>query len=154
MENFGTYNNNASVNNGTAHGPGYSGGSGLTAAITLPAGETVSNDYHVYAIEWSQNSIQWFVDGVPYHTVTSASIPSGTQWVFNAPFFLLLNLAIGGPSTFLGTPDPTAPFPNQDMLVDYVRVYETESRRWTVHQHRRRNRCGHRRSRAGPRQPG
>lgn len=127
MENFGTFNNNASVNNGTAHGPGYSGGSGLTAPITLPAGETVSNGFHVYAIDWSENSIQWYVDGVLYHTVTSADIPSGTQWVFNAPFFLLLNLAIGGPSTFLGTPDPNAPFPNQDMLVDYVRVYEATS---------------------------
>src|ERR1022692_174674 len=124
MENFGTFNNNASVNNGTAHGPGYSGGNGLSAPITLPAGETVSNNYHVYALEWSQNSMQWFVDGVLYHTVTSASIPSGDQWVFNAHFFILLNLAIGGPSTFLGTPDPNAPFPNQDMLVDYVRVYQ------------------------------
>src|ERR1035438_2040418 len=127
MENFGTFNNNASVNNGTAHGPGYSGGNGLTAPITLPPGETVSNNYHVYALEWSQNSIQWFVDGVLYHTVTTASIPSGDQWVFNAPFFILLNLAIGGPSTFLGTPDPNAPFPNQDMLVDYVRVYQAAS---------------------------
>jgi uncharacterized protein (TIGR03437 family) len=124
MENFGTFQNNASINNGTAHGPGYSGGNGLAAAITLPAGETVSNNYHVYAIEWSQDSIQWFVDGVAYHTVTPASIPAGDQWVFNAPFFILLNLAIGGPTTFLGTPDPNAPFPNQDMLVDYVRVYQ------------------------------
>jgi uncharacterized protein (TIGR03437 family) len=127
MENFGTFNNNASINNGTAHGPGYSGANGLGAPIILPAGETVSNGFHVYSIDWSENSIQWYVDSVLYHTVTSASIPSGTQWVFNAPFFLLLNLAIGGPSTFLGTPDPNAPFPNQDMLVDYVRVYEATS---------------------------
>jgi uncharacterized protein (TIGR03437 family) len=124
MENFGTFNNNASVNNGTAHGPGYSGANGLTAAITLPAGETVSNNYHVYSIEWSENSIQWFVDGVAYHTVTPDTVPAGDQWVFNAPFFILLNLAIGGPTTFLGTPDPNAPFPNQEMLVDYVRVYQ------------------------------
>jgi len=124
MENFGTYNNNASVNNGTAHGPGYSGANGITAAITLPFGETVYDDYHIYAMEWSQNSIQFFVDGVEYHTVTPASIPAGDQWVFNAPFFILLNLAIGGPTTFLGTPDPNAPFPNQDLVADYVRVYQ------------------------------
>jgi len=124
MENFGTFNNNASVNNGTAHGPGYSGANGIGASITLPFGETVYDDFHVYTIEWSQNSIQWFVDGALYHTVTPASIPAGDQWVYNAPFFLLLNLAIGGPSTFLGTPDPTAPFPNQDLVVDYVRVYQ------------------------------
>jgi uncharacterized protein (TIGR03437 family) len=124
MENFGTFNNNASINNGTAHGPGYSGGSGLTAAATLPFGETVYDDYHIYSIQWSQDSIQWFLDGALYHTVTTASIPAGDQWVYNAPFFILLNLAIGGPGTFLGTPDPNAPFPNQEMLVDYVRVYQ------------------------------
>ena len=124
MENFGTFNNNLSINNGTAHGPGYSGGNGITQAYTLPFGETVSDDFHVYAIEWSQNSVEFFVDGASYHKVTPASLPSGANWVFNNPFFILLNLAIGGPNTFLGTPDPNAPFPNQDMLVDYVRVYQ------------------------------
>ena len=124
MENFGTFANNATVNNGTAHGPGYSGANGLTAAYTLPFGEQVAGDYHVYAVEWSPNSIEWFVDGASYHTVTPATIPAGQQWVFNAPFFILLNLAIGGESTFLGTPDPNAPFPEQDLLVDYVRVYQ------------------------------
>ena len=125
MENFGTFNNNASINNGTAHGPGYSGNSGLTASYQLPFGQTVYDDYHLYAVEWSQDSIEWFVDGASYHKVTPASLPAGTQWVFNSPFFLLLNLAIGGPSTFLGTPDPNSPFPQQDMLVDYVRVYQS-----------------------------
>ncbi len=127
MENFGTFNNNVSTNNGTAHGPGYSGGNGISHSYTLPFGEKVADDYHVYAIEWSQNSIVWFVDGTAYHTVTPASIPAGDQWVFNAPFFILLNLAIGGPNTFLGTPDPNAPFPPQDMLVDYVRIYQQTS---------------------------
>lgn len=124
MENFGTFHNNASINNGTAHGPGYSGGNGIGESIPLPFGETVYDDYHVYALEWSHDSMQWFVDGALFHTVTPASIPAGDQWVFNAPFFILLNLAIGGPSTFLGTPDPNAPFPNQDLVVDYVRVYQ------------------------------
>ena len=124
MENFGTYDNNASINNGTAHGPGYSGASGLGAPVTLPFGETVYDDYHLYVIEWSPNSISWYVDGPPaYHTVTPASLPAGAGWVFNAPFFLLLNLAIGGSTTFLGTPDSSVSFP-QDMLVDYVRVYQ------------------------------
>ncbi len=124
MENFGTFANNASVNNGTAHGPGYSGANGITQSYTLPFGEQVAGDYHVYSIEWSKNSIVWYVDGTSYHTVTPASIPAGDQWVFNAPFFILLNLAIGGPTTFLGTPNPDAPFPPQEMLVDYVRVYQ------------------------------
>ena len=124
MENFGTYNNNISTNNGTAHGPGYSGDNGIGESYTLPYGEKVAGDFHVYAIEWSQDSIEWFLDGASYHKVTPASLPPGTQWVFNNPFFILLNLAIGGPTTFLGTPDPGAPFPEQDMLVDYVRVYQ------------------------------
>src|SRR5207245_501960 len=51
-------------------------------------------------------------------------LPAGRQWVFNNKFFVLLNLAIGGRTTFLGWPDPNAPFPPQDMLVDYVRVYQ------------------------------
>jgi uncharacterized protein (TIGR03437 family) len=124
MENFGTFNNNETVNNGTAHGPGYSGSNGIGKAYTLPFGEKVENDYHIYSIEWSQDSVEWFVDGVSYHKVTPASLPAGTQWVYNNPFFILLNLAIGGPQTFLGTPDPNAPFAPQDMLVDYVRVYQ------------------------------
>src|SRR6266478_130434 len=124
MENFGTFNNNASINNGTAHGPGYSGGNGIGKSYTLPFGEKVADDYHVYAIEWSQDSIEWFVDGASYHKATPASLPAGRQWVFNNRLFILLNLAIGGPTTFLGRPDPNAPFPPQDMLVDYVRVYE------------------------------
>lgn len=124
MENFGTFNNNVSVNNGTAHGPGYSGADGIGTSYTLPFGEKVIDDYHVYAIEWSQDSVEWFVDGASYHKVTPTSLPAGRQWVFNNPFFILLNLAIGGPSTFLGKPDPNAPFPPQDMVVDYVRVYQ------------------------------
>ena len=73
------------------------------------------------------------MDGTLYHTVTPSDKPAGDQWVFNDPFFILLNLAIGGPEangspgTFLGSPDPTAPFPNQDLVVDYVRVYQTEA---------------------------
>jgi uncharacterized protein (TIGR03437 family) len=125
MENFGTFHNNVSVNNGTAHGPGYSGANGISKSYTLPFGQKVSDDFHLYAIEWSQDSVEWFVDGASYHKITPTSIPAGQNWVFNNPFFILLNLAIGGKSTFLGTPDPNAPFPPQDMLVDYVRVYQT-----------------------------
>jgi beta-glucosidase len=133
MENFGTFNNNASVNNGTIHGPANSSAvppdyppSGVGASTTLPFGETVYDDYHVYAVEWSQNSIQFFVDGLAYETVTPAALPAGALWAFNSPFFLLLNVAIGGPSTFLGTPGASVTFP-QDMLVDYVRVYQANT---------------------------
>ena len=128
MENFGTYGavNDVAINNGTAHGPTATGSSTDYSAggqYTLPLGELVADDYHVYAIQWSENSVAFYVDNALYYTATPSAVPAG-QWEFNAPFFILLNLAIGGPNTFLGTPDPAAPFPNQDMLVDYVRVYQ------------------------------
>lgn len=124
MEAFGTFHTSGNSTGGTAHGPGYSGGSGIGKIYTFPAGQTIYDDFHVYSIEWRPDAVEWFVDGVSYHKITPASLPAGKQWVFNAPFFILLNLAIGGPTTFLGTPDKNAPFPAQDMLVDYVRVYE------------------------------
>jgi beta-glucosidase len=132
MENFGAFGNvnDTSINNGTAHGPLTPVGSGnysdysAGGKYTLPLGETVSDDYHVYGIQWSENSVAFYVDGALYYTATPSVVPSG-EWVFNGnPSFILLNLAIGGPSTFLGTPSASAPFPNQDMLVDYVRVYQ------------------------------
>lgn len=123
MENFGTFQNNAGANNGIPHGPGYSTDSALPARFTLPFGEMVYDDYHVYAVEWSSNAVTWYVDGTPYHTLTPATLPAGARWVFNAPFFLLLDVAVGGPNAFLGTPDSTVAFP-QDLLVDYIRVYQ------------------------------
>jgi uncharacterized protein (TIGR03437 family) len=126
MENFGTFNNNASINNGTPHGPGFTNVESLSKAYTLPWGETVYDDYHVYSLQWSPNSVVWYVDGAAYNTLTPATLPSGGTWVFNAPFFLLLNLAIGGPGTFLGTPNSSVTFP-QNLVVDYVRVYQATS---------------------------
>jgi len=130
MENFGVYENvdNTSVNNGTIHGPGPVPTSdyppfGVGTSTTLPFGETVYDDFHTYAIEWTTDSIEFFFDGLSYQKLTPASLPAGSTWVFNAPFFILINLAIGGPSTFLGTPDASVTFP-KDMLVDYVRVYQ------------------------------
>ena len=129
MENFGTYGNvnDLAINNGTAHGPVATGSSTDYSAggrYSMPLGQTVSDDYHVYAIQWSANSVAFYVDGSLYYTATPSTVPAG-QWVFNNPYFILLNLAIGGSNTFLGYPDPNQPFPNQDLLVDYVRVYQT-----------------------------
>jgi len=105
---------------GTAHGPGYSGGSGIGGPYSLPGNATFADAFHVYAIEWTTNSIKWFVDGVQYFSIAPASLPSGTSWVFTAPQFVLLNLAVGG--QWPGNPDGTTVFPQQ-MVVDYVRVY-------------------------------
>lgn len=118
MENIGR---EPKVVHGTVHGPGYSGASGLGAPYQLPNGAAFAKDFHVFAIEWEPQAIRWYVDGRHYHTLTPANLPAGSRWVFDHPFFLLLNLAVGG--NWPGEPDATTKFP-QKMLVDYVRVYE------------------------------
>jgi beta-glucanase (GH16 family) len=120
MENIGSQ---PSVNHGSAHGPGYSGGQALTASYTLPAGAKFADDFHIFALEWEMNTLRFYVDDTLYETRTPADLPAGKTWVFDHPFFLLLNVAVGG--TFPGNPDNTTQFP-QTMLVDYVRVYEMQ----------------------------
>jgi beta-glucanase (GH16 family) len=102
---------------GTIQGPGYSGGGGFGGLYDF--GVPAFNDYHTFTVEWEPDEIRWFVDGIRYHTATPADVPG--EWVFNDPFFLLLNLAAGG--NFAGPVDPGLVFP-QSMLVDYVRVYQ------------------------------
>jgi beta-glucanase (GH16 family) len=103
---------------GTIHGPGYSGGAsfGRTHHFDVP----VADDFHTFSIEWQPDRIDWFVDGLLYHSATPANV-APNQWVFNHPFFLIMNLAVGG--NFGGPLDPNVQFP-QSMLVDYVRVYQ------------------------------
>jgi beta-glucanase (GH16 family) len=105
---------------GTLHGPGYAGSDGLSASYHLPNGQRFSEDFHVFAVEWSPRLIQFFVDGISYKARTPADLPPGSNWVFDYDFYLLLNLAVGG--NWPGYPDVTTIFP-QLMLVDYVRVY-------------------------------
>ncbi len=117
MENIGR---EPAIVHGTLHGPGYSGDKGIGALFTLPRARRVADDYHRFAIEWEPNVIRWYVDGKLYETKTPADLPAGTKWVYDHPFFIILNLAIGG--AWPGKPDATTIFP-QTMLVDYVRVY-------------------------------
>lgn len=117
MENVGK---EPTLVHGTIHGPGYSGKGGISFAFPSPGGKPFSKGFHVYTVEWLPDSIKFFVDDSLYGTVTPASLPEGTVWVYNHPFFLLLNLAVGG--GWPGNPDATTSFP-QTMLVDWVRVY-------------------------------
>jgi beta-glucanase (GH16 family) len=117
MENIGS---EPSTNRGTVHGPGYSGGSGLTGAYTLPSGQVFSDDYHVFSIDWSPTAISFSVDGNVYETQTPSNAPAGAPWVFTHPFFILLNMAVGG--DYPGNPNSNTVFP-QTMLIDYVRIY-------------------------------
>jgi beta-glucanase (GH16 family) len=118
MENIGR---EPSTVHGTIHGPGYSGANGIGAPFNLPGNRKFFDDFHVYAAEWTENKIAFYVDGKLFKSITPAELPpSGAKWVYDHPFFIILNLAIGG--NWGGAPDETTVFP-QAMLVDYVRVY-------------------------------
>ncbi|MFD5896748.1 MULTISPECIES: family 16 glycosylhydrolase [unclassified Streptomyces] len=103
---------------GTLHGPGYSGSGGIGAGYSLPGGQAFADAFHTFAIDWSPNSIRWSVDGNVFQTRTPADL-GGREWVFNKPFFLILNLAVGG--YWPGDPNSSTPFPST-LTVDYVRV--------------------------------
>lgn len=118
MENIGR---EPAIAHGTLHGPGYSGANGIGRADTLSSG-AYADDFHIYAVEWGPNEIKWFVDGRQYHRMTPADLPSGAKWVFDHPFFLIMNVAVGG--GWPGDPDASSTFPQQ-MIVDYVRAYRS-----------------------------
>ncbi|MCB8942409.1 MAG: family 16 glycosylhydrolase [Ardenticatenaceae bacterium] len=103
---------------GTIHGPGYSGGASF--GNTYDFGVPVSQTAHTYAVEWGPDEIHWYVDGINYHSAIPSDV-APNEWVYNHPFFIILNVAIGG--NFGGAIDPDIPFP-QTMAVDYVRVYQ------------------------------
>jgi beta-glucanase (GH16 family) len=114
MENFGI---NQHAVQGTVHGPGYSGASGITGS--LETASPLANRFHLFSVLWEPGAIRWYCDEMPYHTVTPASL-RGHRWVFDDDFYLLINVAVGGnPSA---PPDSSTEFP-QVMLIDYIRVY-------------------------------
>jgi beta-glucanase (GH16 family) len=100
-----------------AHGPGMNYGD----AFSLPDGQSVA-DWHTYTVVWSPYNIEWQVDGQTTRTLTKAE--AGDGWVFDHPFYILLNLAVGG--SWPGDPDPATVFPGR-MLVDYVRVSQPDA---------------------------
>jgi beta-glucanase (GH16 family) len=103
----------------TVHGARFHGAAGITGAYTLPRG-SLADAPHVFAIEWEPGVIRWYVDDVLYHTVTPRDLPDPAEWPFDKPFFIILNLAVGG--NWPGDPVASTPFPAQ-LRVDYVRVY-------------------------------
>jgi beta-glucanase (GH16 family) len=107
---------------GTIHGPGYSGGQSYGQTYDL--GRPVADDFHTYAVEWQPNKIVWYFNGIQYHQATpNDAFLQGKQWVFNHPFYMLLNVAVGG--NFGGPVGADTVFP-QSTLVDYVRLYQPE----------------------------
>ncbi len=110
---------NTNITSGALHGPGYSGGGNIGGQLVQS--QAVNLNYHVYAIEWSPDDVKWFVDSNNFLTVTRDQVQTRGQWVYDHPFFILLNVAVGG--AWPGYPDGTSQFP-QRMYVDYVRVYQ------------------------------
>jgi beta-glucanase (GH16 family) len=122
MENVGK---EPGINHGSLHGPSSTNPtSDQTATITLPAGQKLANDFHVYAVEWEPDAVRFYLDSNLYATFTAAQWPAGGTWVFDHRFFLILNVAVGG--DWPGSPDTGTMFP-QRMLVDYVRVYKRKT---------------------------
>jgi len=115
MENRGQ---EPTITNGSLHGPGYSAGLAITKAYDLQD-DRLDTGFHVFGIEWGPEYINYYIDDVLYNQITPEDVTG--EWVFDQPFYIIINLAVGG--TFVGPPDDQTSFP-QTMLVDYVRVYK------------------------------
>ena len=106
---------------GSLHGPSTTTRtSDATSIFTLPAGQAFADDFHLFAVEWERGVVRFYVDSNLYATFTESQWPAGGTWVFDHPFFIILNVAVGG--NWPGSPDSTTVFPRH-LLVDYVRVY-------------------------------
>lgn len=143
MENAGS---KPTIVSGALHGPGYSGGTPILKKYDL-VNERVDTGFHIYGMEWGPDYVNFYVDDVLYNQITPEDLlddpfpefykdvftdpveyelykEKWNQWVYDQPFFMLLNLAVGG--NFDGSPNDETVFP-QTMLVDYVRVYKNSN---------------------------
>ncbi len=116
MENNGR---DPSIISGTLHGPGYAGPAGIAAELRLFPGGSAADVFHVYSVDWTAQSIVWSVDGRIFQTIRKGD-PRVGAWVFNRPYYILLNLAVGSEDP--GYPDESTSFPAK-LVIDYVRVY-------------------------------
>jgi beta-glucanase (GH16 family) len=114
-------------NEGSVHGTGFTGGTGLGTQYNFPSGQTAGGEFHTYGMIWSPNNVQYYIDSPSniYATYTTSSLTplnDGAVWPFDGgqSNFIILNLAIGG--DYPGPPNSSTPFPSE-MLVDYVRIY-------------------------------
>lgn len=105
------------------HFPGHSGSNPITQTFGYER-QRFDTSFHTFAVEWDELKIDFFVDDVLYRRVLTSEAEGG-QWVFDHPFFILLNVAVGG--DFVGSPTTGTKFP-QNLYVDYVRVYKRRSR--------------------------
>lgn len=114
-----------STTSATVHGPGYSGGNGISRTFTFPDGGRIDDGaFHTYGMTSSPNRIEFYRDdpAKPFSVVTPADLPPDAKWVFDHPFYVILNFAVGE-AGFAGSTDATTPA-SGTMWVDYVRFYQ------------------------------
>lgn len=98
---------------------------------TVDAKDNFADQYHTYACDWEPGKITWYIDGVKYHEESDwFSAKSGQGEVtypapFDQPFYMILNLAVGG--SWVGYPDESTTYDDQEFAIDYVKVYQKDS---------------------------
>jgi beta-glucanase (GH16 family) len=120
MENKGS---EPTISSSAVHGPGYSGNTPFQHR-QVQTNANLTDDFHIYTVEWDVGSVRFYVDNVAHFAVSSDEMSHYGRPILNQPYFLILNLAVGG--HFDGDPNSDAIFP-ATMLVDYVRVYKAGS---------------------------
>lgn len=119
---------------GAVHGPGYAGAESRGFTYTLPAGEAASG-WHTYRLDWTPDALAWSVDGVQVYSLLRVTLALHDQpWVFDHPYFIVLNLALGGHYPYsinrtdasagncYGLPQATIDALPKQVQVDWVRV--------------------------------
>ena len=104
---------------GTVHGPWPWAQHGVSASARRTA--SLAAGFHVYGMEWTPDRIRFILDGSVYQTITPADLRAGAAWPFKHPYFLLMDLAVGG--EWAGSPKSSTLFPAR-MVVDWVRVWQ------------------------------
>lgn len=93
--------------------------------------DNFADNYHTYAVDWEPGKITWYIDGIKYHEESdwfSAKENQGTVAYpapFDQPFYMILNLAVGG--SWVGYPDESTTYDDQEYAIDYVKVYQKDS---------------------------
>jgi len=109
---------------GSLHGPSRDG-SAWALNTEGSSGVSLAAGFHTYRMRWSPGRITMALDGRTYAIYTRSRLPGGARWAFDKPFFLVLDVAVGG--RWPGAPDATTPFP-ATMLVDWIRLYDARTR--------------------------
>ena len=120
---------NAGPGNNKVYGTLHYGGSwprNVHTGKSYTPATSITDNFHVYALEWEPGEIRWYVDGHHYQTQTQWWSEKGPYPApFNERFHMILNVAVGG--NWPGSPSSSTVFP-QVMEVDYVRVYQRDRR--------------------------